>query len=33
MSLSAPLYLFDHKDCSLKVVPLTSDPYLRGTEN
>ena len=28
MRLSAPLYLFDHKDSSLKVVPLGSDPFL-----
>jgi hypothetical protein len=27
MRLSAPLYLFDQKDSSLKVVPLQSDPY------
>ena len=26
MRLSAPLYLFDQKDSSLKVVPLGSDP-------
>ena len=25
MRFSAPLYLFDHKDSSLKVVPLGSD--------
>jgi hypothetical protein len=27
MRLSAPLYLFDQKDSSLKVVPLGSDPF------
>jgi hypothetical protein len=27
MRLSAPLYLFDQKDSSLKVVPLGSDWY------
>jgi hypothetical protein len=27
MRFSAPLYLFDQKDCSLKVVPLGLDPY------
>jgi hypothetical protein len=27
MRFSAPLYLFDQKDCSLKVVPLGSDRY------
>jgi hypothetical protein len=27
MRFSAPLYLFDHKDSSLKVVPLRSDPF------
>ena len=27
MRLSAPLYLFDQKDSSLKVVPLGSVPY------
>jgi hypothetical protein len=26
MRLSAPLYLFDQKDSSLKVVPLGSEP-------
>src|SRR5919109_721678 len=29
MRFSAPLYLFDHKDSSLKVVPLITDPVLR----
>ena len=27
MRLSAPLYLFDQKDSSLKVVPLGSEPF------
>jgi hypothetical protein len=27
MRFSAPLYPFDQKDCSLKVVPLGSDPF------
>ena len=29
MRLSAPLYLFDQKDSSLKVVPLPSVPLLQ----
>jgi hypothetical protein len=28
MRLSAPLYLFDQKDSSLKVVPLGPDPFV-----
>src|SRR5213080_231297 len=31
MRLSAPLYLFDQKDSSLKVVPLGSDPFMSRT--